>query len=476
MELRRRLSRLILAAPLRKLEDIGAARLLGILTEDVVTISNATAAMPQFCTHVAVLLACLIFLAVLSWRVFLAVLFCLTAGAVVSSLLRRKARRALARVREEQDHLFRHLRGLVEGLKELKLSYTRREMFQTRSLDPTAAIYRDQNIISMSLGTMTMGWKQLLTFSLIAFILFGLVTMDAISREILSAYILAILFIRPSIEVILNWFPVIDRVNVTLQKIEKMGLSLPALGSDMAGQAPPKLEPLQDGIQLVGVTHAYQGEKDGSFMLGPIDLRLRPGEVVFLVGGNGSGKSTLGKLLAGLYVPQSGQILLNGIAIDDSNRDWYRQFFSAVFSDFYLFDEIQGEAPAELDDQARAYLVKLHLDHKVKVSRGVLSTTALSQGQRKRLALLNVYLEDRPIYLFDEWASDQDPVFKRIFYTELLPELKAKGKALLVITHDDQYFYVADRILKLDYGQLVAAPTINKDIKVAALESQLGRR
>jgi putative ATP-binding cassette transporter len=108
-----------------------------------------------------------------------------------------------------------------------------------------------------------------------------------------------------------------------------------------------------------------------------------------------------------------------------------------------------------LDERAFKYLSQLQLNHKVQVKDGTLSTTELSQGQRKRLALLAAYLEDRPIYVFDEWAADQDPHFKEIFYRQLLPELKARGKALLVISHDDRYYHLADRLIKIDYGQVV---------------------
>ena len=189
-------------------------------------------------------------------------------------------------------------------------------------------------------------------------------------------------------------------------------------------------------------------------MLGPIDLTFRPGELIFIVGGNGSGKSTLAKILTGLYPPESGVIYLDGKPVDDRSRDAYRQNFSVVFSDFFLFDSLLGMSPVNLDAHAKEYLVQLHLNHKVTVRDGVLSTTDLSQGQRKRLALLTAYLEDRPFYVFDEWASDQDPVFKEIFYTQLLPELKSKGKTVLVITHDDRFVYVADRCLKMEEGKL----------------------
>jgi putative ATP-binding cassette transporter len=208
-------------------------------------------------------------------------------------------------------------------------------------------------------------------------------------------------------------------------------------------------------LELKGTTHSYPGDKeDSNFVLGELNLKFHPGELVFIVGGNGSGKSTLAKLITGLYIPESGEILLDGQPITNENREWYRQHFSAIFSDFYLFDRLLGMTNHDLDKQAAEYLQEFHLDNKVEVKDGVLSTTALSQGQRKRLALLTAYLEDRPIYLFDEWASDQDPFFRDIFYKQLLSELKRRGKTVFVISHDDRYFDLADRAIKLDYGKI----------------------
>ena len=175
-------------------------------------------------------------------------------------------------------------------------------------------------------------------------------------------------------------------------------------------------------------------------ILGPVNLTFRPGELTFIVGGNGSGKSTLAKIITGLYPPESGEILLDGKKVTNCDRDDYRQLFSAVFADFYIFGTMLGLNAVNLDSRALHYLTELHLEHKVKVRNGQLSTVDLSQGQRKRLALLTAYLEDRPFYLFDEWASDQDPQFKEIFYRQILPDLKARGKAIVVITHDDRYF------------------------------------
>ena len=208
-------------------------------------------------------------------------------------------------------------------------------------------------------------------------------------------------------------------------------------------------------LELSQIVHTYQsGEADHLFTVGPINLTLESGELIFIVGGNGSGKSTLAKLITGLYIPESGELRLDGNPITDANREWYRQHFSTVFSDFYLFERLISSEDLTLDAQAQKYLKKLELDRKVSVQDGQISTTALSQGQRKRLALLTAYLDDRPIYLFDEWAADQDPLFREIFYTQLLSELKQRGKTVLVISHDDHYFHVADRIIKLDYGRI----------------------
>jgi putative pyoverdin transport system ATP-binding/permease protein len=165
-------------------------------------------------------------------------------------------------------------------------------------------------------------------------------------------------------------------------------------------------------------------------------------------------------LLLGLYEPERGCIELKGVPVDGRNIAHYRQHFSAVFADFHLFDEMLGTDQQDIKDLATRYLDALGLTHKVQVKSGQFTTTKLSTGQRKRLALVSSYLEDRPVYLFDEWAADQDPAFKRVFYRELLPELKSRGKTVIVISHDDAYFDCADRIVTLFEGTLtISAPS-----------------
>ena len=256
------------------------------------------------------------------------------------------------------------------------------------------------------------------------------------------------------LQMIFTLLPSFANASVAMRKIDN--LSLPLLEKENNDKtSEPAVRRSWGPLRLSGVTHSYGGDNgsDG-FVLGPVNLEIKAGELLFITGGNGSGKTTLAKLLLGLYVPDQGEIYLNGELVTDERREEYRQHFSAVFSDFYLFRTFFGLDAGHLDRTAQDYLARLQLNHKVKIEDGVLSTVELSQGQRKRLALLSAYLEDRPIYVFDEWAADQDPLFKEIFYFQLLPELKRRGKAVVVISHDDRYYSVADRVIKLDYGKV----------------------
>ncbi|MCC3444348.1 MULTISPECIES: cyclic peptide export ABC transporter [unclassified Microcoleus] len=452
--LRLSLSRGILSSPLRHLEELGANRLLATLTDDVGTLSNTIFLIPFLCVDIAVVVGCLTYLSTLSGVVF-AVVFAflaLTIGTV--QLLLNKMRKFFDLAREEQDILFKHFRSITEGIKELKLHSLRRQEFFDEELQVSAADSRDYNLQALNTAAVATGVGQLLFFMLIGLLLFAVPKFVAVSTPVLSAYILTSTYLMSPFQNILQRLPAIFRANTSVEKIEKMGLALASQAEINAALQPVKNADWKI-LELKGTTHSYPGDKeDSNFVLGEISLKFHPGELVFIVGGNGSGKSTFAKLLTGLYIPESGDILLDGQHITNDNREWYRQHFSAIFSDFYLFDRLLGMTNHDLDNQAAEYLREFHLDKKVEVKDGILSTTALSQGQRKRLALLTAYLEDRPIYLFDEWASDQDPFFRDIFYKQLLPELKRRGKTVFVISHDDRYFDLADRAIKLDYGKI----------------------
>ncbi|MEM7770643.1 MAG: cyclic peptide export ABC transporter [Cyanobacteria bacterium P01_A01_bin.37] len=453
-ELRLLLSQRILAAPLRQLEQVGSSQLLAVLTEDVQAISNTVFVIPFLCVDIAVIGGCLFYLGRLSGWVFLAVItFLLGAIALIQALI-HYAYRYLKQARNEVDRLFQHFRSITDGIKELKLHSLRRQRFLDDDLTTSAAASKHYQKTALKLVAVASGSGQLLFFVLVGLLLFGLPQIIPTAQAVLPAYILTLTYLLGPLESLIQQLPNLANANVSINKVNSMGLALSENAELNTVVRQPSHHQWQT-LTLHQVIHTYQSDdQDHRFTVGPLNLVLQAGELVFIVGGNGSGKSTLAKLITGLYVPEAGTVQLDANPITDANREWYRQHFATVFSDFYLFERLtttQNDTPEAL---TQTYLEKLELTQKVFIEDGKLSTTSLSQGQRKRLALLSAYLEDRPIYLFDEWAADQDPVFREIFYTQLLPELKQRGKTVLVISHDDHFFHVADRMIKLDYGRI----------------------
>ena len=441
----------VLAAPLRSVEKTGSSRIMASFTEDIGAITGAFLNVPTLCINLTIIVSCLAYLAWISSPSLLLFLIAFLIMAIVTTqILQRKAQGYLKTSRENWEELMGHIRALIDGAKELRLHGRRRHAFVSAMFGPAALLLRRNSNVGLGIYSVSSSWSQVLYFIFIGAILFGLTGRSSI---VLISYTLTLLYMRGPIILLLNIYPLFGRASISLKKMEDLGLSLSSFRREEFYET--KEEQLSDWmrLQLSGVMFTYS-DLDHSFVLGPVDLALHPGEIVFMLGGNGSGKTTFAKLLTGLYAPDAGEVRLGDITITDENRDSYRQHFSVVFSDFYLFDRLLGLDSPDLDETARKYLIKLQLDHKVEVKGGALSTTRLSQGQRKRLALLTAYLEDKPIYVFDEWAADQDPLFRDVFYLLLLPDLKARGKAVLVITHDDRYFYAADRVIKLNYGKV----------------------
>ncbi|POR51583.1 putative ATP-binding cassette transporter [Paraburkholderia eburnea] len=450
--LRMRTIRRIGEASFADLEKQGSARPLGVLTQDLDSVVVFFVNLPVLATQGAVIVGCLAYLGYLSWPILLCAIATIALGIAGSHLISAKALFHLRSSRKREDELVKDFRALFDGAKELKLHKARKQAFIDDIIAPNVEAVRVQRSRGYVLNSAAASWGNMILFVFIGCTLFILARLFPVSPAVMSGYAMTFLYMIMPIEGLLSAIPTVSMARVALERIEQVNADLPEEKMHPATHASGF-----DTIALEGATHRYFREKENEvFTLGPINLTFKPGELVYLIGGNGSGKTTLAKMLVGLYPPESGRILLNGAPVDEAHREIYRQHFSVVFSDFFLFDSLLGMRVNGLDAKARTLLEELQLDHKVNISDGTFSTTQLSQGQRKRLALLVAYLEDRPFYLFDEWAADQDPVFKDVFYKHLLPQLKAKGKTVFVITHDDRFFHLADRYIKLDYGQVVA--------------------
>jgi putative ATP-binding cassette transporter len=433
---------------------VGIPRILATLTDDVAWLGWAAQNVPGVAMNAAVLLGCAAYLGWLSWPILFVVVVFVGLGVAGYRLLTTRAYRYMQRARDTRDVLFHHFRALTEGVKELKLNAARREAFLSERIATATEDLRRHALTGTWHHLVADTWNQVLFYSLLGGLLFVAPASAGHTGETATGYVLATLYMMAPVWGIIEAWPIFARGRIALEKIHELGVTLTESGAESprVPEAPREWQRLD----LEGVAFTYPPEPDGrAFALGPIDLTLARGEIVFLVGGNGSGKSTFVRVLAGLYSPELGTIRLDGIPITTQNRDWYCQHFSAVFSDFYLFDSLLGLRGDDLDARAQRYLVELELDDKLQIRNGTLSTTALSQGQRKRLALLTAFLEDRLVYIFDEWAADQDRHYREIFYTRLLADLKARGKTVVVISHDDRYYHLGDRIVRLEYGKVV---------------------
>lgn len=455
-DLRGFIAQRVLEADYRQLEQLGAARIQSALSEHCTRVAEFFVSFPIILTNAIIVIGCLAYLAFLSWQVFLLAVLVIGLGSLGYHLAHLRAIRHLDIAAKEQDNLFSYFRSLTDGAKELRLNRDKRTAFYDGVLKRSIERVRKERTFGMSIFVASASWGNFLIYAFIGMVLFLLIGDVPDRTLIMTGYALVFVYMVGPLEALLLNIPRANLAQVSARRIEEI--------THLMCSSEPQVEkvelPSLKSILLHGVLHRYYHEqKDEMFTLGPIDLQFHPGEITFLVGGNGSGKTTLAKLLVGLYPPEEGSITLNGQIIDDANRDYYRQFFTTIFSDFHLFDRLlEANHDNELDQRGNALLAKLHLQHKVKVENGAFSSLTLSQGQRKRLALVVAYLENRPFLVFDEWAADQDPVFKEIFYHELLPELRAMGKTVLVISHDDRYFHLADRLIRMENGQLTFDP------------------
>ncbi|MBP9798618.1 MAG: cyclic peptide export ABC transporter [Sterolibacterium sp.] len=462
-QMRIELGRKILTTSQKRLQALGKPGILVLLTKDIDSFTEAFIWLPIAFGNAIIILACFAYLAWLSPLALLLLIVFLVLGLLAFFAVERIPRRHLIEVRAKMEALYGHFHHLIEGSKELQLNAGRGQQFVERIIAHEARAFRTSYTHAMTGYNMAVNVGAIMFFVLIGTLLFLVPQALPQAPEVVATTIFTLLYlVRPVAELVFA-LPVVSQAGIAFGRIRQLDQELgtpdgavPGLPVPVTSAAAASAAPLAGGawqLTLQDIRHHYPGsDEDRQFVLGPLDLTINAGEILYIVGGNGSGKTTLAMLILGLYQPDEGRILLDGREITADNIDTYRQNFSAVFADFHLFEQVLDADGGTLDARVQHYLEVLGMAHKVRVVDGRYTTLNLSTGQRKRLALVSAYLEDRPIYLFDEWAADQDPVFKRVFYTELLPELKSRGKAVIVITHDDAYFSCADRIFKLEDG------------------------
>jgi putative ATP-binding cassette transporter len=456
--LRKELGEKVLSAPIDQIERYRSHRLIPVLTHDVDTISDFAFAFAPLAISLTVTLGCLGYLAMLSWPMFLMMLVAIAIGTTVQAIARSRGIRGFHEARDAEDELQKHYNAIAEGAKELRIHRPRRQRMYVSGIQATAERICDTQIRSINTFVIAKTFGSMLFFVVIGLALALQSFWPSTNNTVMSGFVLVLLYMKGPLEHLVGTLPIVSRAQIAFRRIAELSEQFSSPEPHLLLQDAGRKAGAVHSLELNNVRYAFPAVAGGEpFRLGPVNLRIDQGEIVFIVGENGCGKTTLIKLLLGLYSPQEGEIRVNGESITAENRDEYRQNFTTIFADYYLFgDLVQGDQ--SVPDDANRYLERLEIAHKVSVVDGAFTTTDLSTGQRKRLALVNAWLEERPVLVFDEWAADQDPTFRRIFYTELLPDLKRLGKTIIVISHDDRYFDVADQLIRMEAGRVKSTP------------------
>ena len=447
------LYRRIRSHSLADLERIGQARLINILNIDIPAITNAAVSLPQMWISAVTVTGVLGYLVHLNPKVFGFVLGSLVLAVLTYQLPMLFVSGFFRRGRASYDRVQQGVAGLIYGAKELKLNSEKSEAFYQHELVTPEFRSLKDNMKGNALLIFSENYGEILSFLVVAVVVFHFRYVFALQHGELLGISMALLYLTGPVSTILSVMANVQHGKVSLRSLQHFYDELSADGAEVAGDTAPAPAAHWDAIHVEDVSYAY----GGAFAVRNVSLQIMRGEVTFIIGGNGSGKSTLGKCLALLYTPTSGRIRIGEQPVTPANIGACRTLVSAIFPDYFLFQKLYSAAGPERKADIARYLAYLELDHKVTVTDDAFSTTELSEGQRKRLALLVMLMEERAICIFDEWAADQDPRFKEIFYAVILRDLKARGKTVIVVSHDDRYFDSADQIITMESGVLLGA-------------------
>ncbi|MCY9530253.1 MULTISPECIES: cyclic peptide export ABC transporter [Paenibacillus] len=440
----------ILGTPYQKIELLEQGNIQTTLINDAETVSDFSNIIVTGATSLVTLICCFLYMGSISSYGMFASIMVIVIAAGLHFIIGRQANKLWEQTRDIQNTFYKFIHDMIGGFKELSL-HRKKQLDFKQDLQISCENYRDKQILgSLKFANINVIGELLFTFVIGAVVFaFPLLFKKQLTIDSLRNYVFIFLYMTGPVHGILRTIPSILRVRISWSRINQLSKQL---NEDEGLTHNENSKPQSITLELKAVEYSYKNREQEFFTIGPINCVFQSGEITFITGGNGSGKSTMAKLLTGLYKPDCGEISVNGKEI---TYDQLSQNYSAIFSDFYLFDKLYGVDYSAKENEIKHFLKILLLNEKVHIQNGKLSTTKLSTGQRKRLALLISYLEDRPIYLFDEWAADQDPEFREFFYYTLLPELKNQGKCIIAVTHDDRFYHVADKFIKMEMGKIV---------------------
>ncbi|EAH8148953.1 multidrug ABC transporter permease/ATP-binding protein [Campylobacter jejuni] len=444
-KMQRRVVKQILDTPLLKVAKVGKARILASLGSDARNISFGLLRLPDFLQSSILILCTSAYLCYLSPQIFTLCAIWIIVVFTINNFLMMKVYAYFRKARENDDALQNNYQNILDGHKELLINRYRAKLYYEDEFESNARSKKKNSTLGNLFNNLSSNFTNVALLALVGVEFYLALEFKWASVAEATTIALSILFLRTPLVSMIGSFPTLLLAKIALDKIAKLEL-------DDYKEHFGKTNFIKDWRQISFKNTSFS--YDDNFHLNPVNLDLKKGELIFLIGKNGSGKSTFCMLLTGLFKPSEGEIFVDDMKIDDDNLDIYRSLVSAVFSDFHLFTKTLTKEKFADEEKIASWLEFLELKGKTRVEDHELVLTKLSTGQKKRLAMLIALLEERDILVLDEWAADQDPVFRRFFYKKLLPLLKEQGKTIFAITHDDAYFDSADRIFLAEGGNI----------------------
>jgi putative pyoverdin transport system ATP-binding/permease protein len=439
-------------------EGMDKGQVYATLSSDAVSISTSASMVINASSSLVMLVFTFILIAVISFKALLITLFFLAIIIGYYMHYSRYVNEQFALASKKENEFFVNLNGFLDGFKELKLNREKRNDYFSEEIQ---SVVHATNMHRVDAGK-AMNHTLLIAHTYVFFTLAGLIfVLPLISpgeTGIVAMMVPVILFASGPLADVVSSIPALAKAEASIVNIRKLEEGIDKKMEEQAetGEGPLFVPPPDhfESLCCEGLTFQYPSVGRHPFKVLPANFELKKGQIVFIVGGNGSGKSTFLKMITGLYIPDAGTISLNGEEIHSGNVTKLREMFSPIFTDFHLFNRILGRQKID-DKRVAELLARMELSDKTSIVGGRITNTDLSTGQRKRLALIVSSLDNRPVHIFDEWAADQDPVFRKFFYEVLLKQMVAEGKTILAVTHDDHYFHVADKVYLMEYGKFV---------------------
>lgn len=444
-------------ASYQKVEQMGSEKLYTAVG-DIRTLSGLPEAFMQAFNSAIIIICSLVYIFFISpWGGgnILVLMVVLAAIYVVRNKIIMKD---LNKIRDLENIHYRYLHDLLEGFKEIKMSRRR----SNKLFERIGENRLNSKQLSIKTGIRYLTNELIGIYSwyvVLGMVLFVLPMIWKMNAADISSFIIVVLYLMGPVARLVVFFSYYSGSFIAVKRLKDFDKEIdvpdPSAATDEEVTAVTTQEFRK--IQFDHVVYEYFDAKhEKTFNWGPVDFTINKGEIVFVTGGNGSGKSTFVKLFTGLYSPVRGHVYYNDDIITSQDLATYTEEISAIFTNNYLFSENYDDFDLSTSNSELGKFVQmLEMEQLIRFKSNGTIDASLSKGQQKRLALIFSLMEKRDILILDEWAAEQDPRFRAYFYKVLIHQLRAMGKTIIAITHDDEYYEYADRLIKFDYGRIL---------------------